>query len=158
MHVTLEKQIQFRLGEKDWCDASQSDIRDLVGFLKGPVAFLAPSQTLTSLNRLRTGNERPLQETALQRFLVPENENNRGTITYRDQHGKSYEDSTVLGFAAFENMKLITTVKRSPAAEAAEEYGSSPLTASNHPLQEVARVLLAAKSLIARFKTAPCVT
>lgn len=73
--------------------------------------MLAPSQTLTSLNKLDTGNEQPLTETALQRFLVPENENNTGTVFYRDQNGKCYEEPTVLGFAAFENMTLVTTVR-----------------------------------------------
>jgi hypothetical protein len=115
VRVTLEKKILFRVG-KEWSDSSLSNISDHIGFLKGPIAYLAPSQTLTSLNRLRTGNEFPLTETALQRFLNPENENNRGTITYRDQNGKCYEDPTVLGFAAFENMKLETTVTRSSAA------------------------------------------
>lgn len=117
VRVKMKKEILFRLGNTNWPDVQYHDLRDLVGFFHTPIAMLAPSQTLTSLNRLRTRSDEPLEETALQRFLLPANENNSGVVSYRDQAEKQYQEPVELGFAAFENMKLVTTVNRGSTRE-----------------------------------------
>jgi hypothetical protein len=116
VRVQLDRPLWFRLGDKDWTDVRYMDVREHVGFLRSSIAFLAPSQQISSLNELRAGDDQKLTETALQRFIHegPEynNEGITGWTIYYDQSGREFRDKTKIGFEAFQNMKLVSTVRR----------------------------------------------
>ena len=115
--ITLDRPIWFRVGDLAWGDLKLKDLREVIGFLYQPVAFLAPEQTLTTVNQIRSGNDNKLTETILDRFVHsdPEHQNEGigGLVSYEDEQGRRYTDRTEIGFLAMKNMKLMTTVRRS---------------------------------------------
>lgn len=112
VQVHLDGPVNFRLGEPDWADVRILDLREHIGFLNAPVVMLAPDMEVTSVNKVDTGADATVTRTILPRFLLAENEGISGRVTYRDHQGTEYSETVAIGFAAFKNMKMITTETR----------------------------------------------